>query len=195
MSMKEAFDIYFKKLSLSNKDNTGHMPKVAYVKQCDLKEIYIMSSLDGYGYAEWQPILQTEPVDFESIEKELKLTIHPHLKEYFSTYWFMQLGGDVEGNGYCLTRIPPNINIPLLVKKCRQEGNIDYLNGVFFTIGDADIDGNQDCGLYVNNNNGEVICVDWDLARHHNLQIPLSETSFKIANSLAELITNFEGGY
>lgn len=194
MSMKEAFDIYFNKLNDYWQRTKGCYPKTVYIEKCDKHSIYIPGTIQN-GYAQWRPILQTEPVDFELIEKELEITIHVHLKEYFSTYWFMQLGGDAEGNGYYLGRIPPNTNIPMFVKKCRQEGDIDYLNGVFFAIGDADINGNQDCGLYVNNDNGEVICVDWDLVRHHNFQIPLSETSFKIANSLVELITNFEEVY
>ena len=65
MNMRDAFDAYFKKLALSNKAATGYMPKVVYIKQCDLNGIYIKESLDKYGYAEWQPVLQEENCDFK----------------------------------------------------------------------------------------------------------------------------------
>ena len=188
MSMKEAFDIYFTKLNEVWQENHRAYPKTFYLKRRDVKDVYVPGTIDEEGYVQWQPKLQTEAVDFELIERELGITIHLHLKEYFSTYWFMQLSGYVGENSYSFDNVYPNAVISELIKKSREEGNIDYMQGIFFAIGDA----NQDCGLYVNNDNGEVICVDWDLARHYDFKIPFDEVSFKVADSMAELIKKLE---
>ncbi|MDE5583888.1 MAG: SecY-interacting protein Syd [Ruminococcus sp.] len=188
MSMREAFDIYFTRLNKVWQEKHGSYPKTFYLERCDVKGVYLPGTIDEEGYIQWQPKLQTESVDFESIEKELQLTIHPHLKEYFSTYWFMQLSGYVGENSYSFDNIYPNAAISQLIKKSREDGNIDYIRGVFFAVGDA----NQDCGLYVNNDNGEVICIDWDLAQYYDFKIPFNETSFKVSDSMAELIKKLE---
>ena len=86
MSMKEAFDSYFKKLSLSNQEHTRHMPKVVYVKQCNLNGIYLMNTLDDYGYAEWQPVLQKDNFNFSELETKLGFSINPNIKDFYSTY-------------------------------------------------------------------------------------------------------------
>jgi hypothetical protein len=169
MTMREAFDIYFAGRIEEYKRTRGHYPK-------------------NEGFSEWHPVLQTEPVDFKSLEKEFDFEIHPHLKGLFSTYWFKAVSGYFEGEEYYINPIPLNIDIPMHIKRLRQDGDIDYLNGVFFELGDAE----TDCGLYVNNDNGEVICVDWNKARHYDFQVPFAETSFKVANSLVELISNLK---
>lgn len=193
MNMKEAFEIYFNNLIYGYKKEYGTYPKTVYLKQCDMKGIYISGTLNSEGYAEWQPVLQDEPIIFEDLESELGFKIHPDIKKYFTIFWFMLLAGNRGDEQYCLVSIEPNINIKELVKRCYKNGDIEYMKpGVYCAIGDADIDGNQDCGIYVNNSTGEVIGVDWDKAGYYDFEKPFSETSFKVANSLMELIRDLQ---
>ena len=193
MTMREAFETYFKNLDTSYRQEYGNHPKVVYRSECDKKGIYISGTLDSEGYAEWQPVLQDEPIMFEDLESELGFTIHPHIKQYFTTYWFMQLAGDRGEDQFYLESIEPNVNIIELVRQCYEKANIDYMKpGVFCAIGDAYMDENEDCGLYVNNETGEVICVDWDEAGYYDFEIPFAETSFKVADSLMDLIKDLQ---
>lgn len=193
MTMREAFEIYFNKLDISYQERYGTHPRVVYRSECDKKGIYIEGTQDDRGYAQWKPVLQDETVDFEDLENELGFTIHPHIKQYFTTYWFMQLAGNRGEDHFFLTRIEPNTEIKELIRECYEKGNIDYMKpGVFCAIGDAEIEGNQDCGLYVNNDTGEVIYVDWDEAGYYDFEIPFTETSFKVADSLMDLIKDLQ---
>lgn len=193
MEMREAFETYFIKLKASYKKKYGTYPRVVYRRECDKKGIYIAETLNSTGYAEWQPVLQDEPIMFDDLEKELGFKIHSDIKQYFTTYWFMQLAGKRGENHFFLQKIEPNTDIKVLVKNCFKKGDIEYMKpGRFCAIGDADIDGNQDCGLYVNNDTGEVICVNWDEAGYYDFEKPFSETSFKVAESLMELIIALE---
>lgn len=191
--MREAFETYFNKLDTRYRNEYGTHPKTVYLSKCDKKGIYISGTLDCEGYAEWLPVLQDEPIMFDDLEKEVGFKIHSDIKQYFTTYWFMQLAGKRGENHFSLQEIEPNTDIKVLVKNCLKKGDIEYMKpGRFCAIGDADIDGNQDCGLYVNNDTGEVICVNWDEAGYYDFEKPFSETSFKVAESLKELIKNLD---
>lgn len=193
MNLKDAFEVYFKKLALSNKAATGYMPKVAYVKQCDLNGIYIKESLDEYGYAEWQPVLQEESHDFKKIETELGFSINPDLKSFFSTYWFMQIYGSYNGYNLFIDKIPPNCNIERFIFASYNHGNHDYMKpGEFFCIGDVDGESSEDCGLYIENGTGFVYGVDWNEASDSEYSKPFHECSFLIANSIIDLISKME---
>ena len=81
-----------------------------------IRREYISGTLDREGYAEWLPVLQDEPIMFEDLESELGFKIHPDIKQYFTTYWFMRLVGNRGNEQYCLESIEPNIDIIELVR-------------------------------------------------------------------------------
>ena len=193
MNMKEAFDSYFKKLSLSNQEHTGHMPKVVYIKQCNLNGIYLMDTLDNYGYAEWQPVLQKGDFNFIELETKLGFSINPDIKDFYSTSWFMQLYGNYNGYNVFIDKIPPNCDLEHSILSAYNHGDHDYMNpGIFFCIGDVDSDLLEDCSLYVENNTGCVYGVDWNDASDSDYSKPFSECSFLISDSLKNLINELK---
>ncbi|MCL2353579.1 MAG: SecY-interacting protein Syd [Defluviitaleaceae bacterium] len=195
MSMKEAFDIYFSKvdtedmeLPASDRINNG---------------LFIPDTLSESGWAQWQPKLQTEPIDFEPLEKELGFSIHPHLKAYFSTYWFLEIHGEIidedgEEHFYDLEAVQPDVCVLWQIKQGHPSSSqtefSQYMQrcGTFFYIGVAE--GSTDCTLFFNNDSGEVICVDYSWASNYDFKKPLSEpgVSYKVADSLEELIKALE---
>ncbi len=193
MSMKEAFDSYFKKLEESCKKQNGCMPKVVYLENCDLHGIYIGGSLDSEGYAEWCPVLQNQFDGFDEVEKELGFKINEQVKQYFTTYWFMQMYGCYNGNSCYFNKIVPNTDIKKLILKSYNSGNIDYMDPEkYFCIGDVDNQEYEDCGLYVNNSTCQVVGIDWDGASDCDFTRPLSEFMFIVCDSLEELINKME---
>lgn len=193
MSMKEAFDSYFKKLEAFCRKENGCMPKVVYLEKCDLHEIYINGSLDGEGYAEWQPILQNQFTDFDEVEKELGFKINEQIKQYFTTYWFMQMYGNYNGNECYFNKIVPNANIKKIILQSYHSGNIDYMKQKkYFFIGDVDNSEHEDCGLYIDNSTCQVVGIDWDGASDCDFTRPLSDFMFPVCDSLEELIKKIE---
>lgn len=193
MSMKEALENYFKRLESSCQNKNGCMPKTVYVEKCDLHGIYIKGSLDQEGYAEWKPILQNQFIDFEQIEKELGFKINEQIKKFFTTYWFMQMYGNYNGNECYFNKIVPNADIRDIILKSHHSGNIDYMKPYnYFHIGDVDNIDHEDCGLYVENSTCKVVGIDWNGAMDCDFSKPLSEFMFKICDSLEELIDTME---
>ena len=45
---------------------------------------------------EWLPKLQEKRIDFNSLEEDLEFRIHPQIKDFLSTYWFMPLEGKTD---------------------------------------------------------------------------------------------------
>ncbi len=193
MSMKEAFDNYFKKLKTFCQKENGCMPKTVYVEKCDLHGIYITESLDSEGYAEWQPILQNRFTDLGEVEKELGFEINEQIKHFFTTYWFMQMYGNYNGNECYFNKIVPNADIKTIILKSYHSGNIDYMKPhYYFHIGDVDNIDHEDCGLYVDNSSCQVVGIDWDGASDCDFSKPLSEFMFPVCDSLEELIEKIE---
>ena len=171
--MKEALENYFTRLESSCQNKNGCMPKTVYVEKCDLHGIYIKSSLDHEGYAEWKPILQNQFIDFEQIEKELGFKINEQIKQFFTTYWFMQMDGNYNGNECYFNKIVPNADIRDIIFKSHHSGNIDYMKPHnYFHIGDVDNIDHEDCGLYVENFTCKVVGIDWDSAMDCNFSKP-----------------------
>ncbi|MDR2929203.1 MAG: hypothetical protein LBV41_13560 [Cytophagaceae bacterium] len=220
--MKEAFDIFWKK-SLKAKE-AGDWVLLHHVLRDDEEinnGVYIPGTKSKDGWADWLPKLQSEPVDFEKIDSWFSLArrapIHQQMKEYVSTYWFMNLEGfldeiaeaseanddddDDERYTLYLDAVEPRKSVLSIFESYIHQYNnrksfqaydgFTYLLqfGTFLEIGDAQ--GGIYGGLYFNNDTGEVICVDWDWV-YSDFKKPLEEVSYKVASSLEELIKKLE---
>lgn len=178
MGMKEAFDNYFFKLNGYLK---GKYPKTGYIKECDVRGgIYLPNTHDEFGYVQWQPVLQTESVDFTQIESELGFTIHKSIKEFCSIYWFDRIESFSNGGMWIDGVLPYNGCSPDAVLKNLKIGfnncMEDYCNdSAYFNIGGTDSD-----GIYVNNTSGKVIAAN-----------VYEEVTIDIADSIESLIYLF----
>ena len=185
MSMKEAFDVYFTKLNIYWQNNYGCFPKIPYNEKYQpmlKKDLFIPGTYQQDGYVQWQAKLQTENINFSNIEETLDITINSQIKDYFSTYWFMSLNGSFDKSFFRLPPVQPGIDIISTVVLYRKKGMVDYFDsGDYFSFGTAQIDGDERCGIYINNNSGEVICVQWDYRK-----------SFHLADDLEKFICSMD---
>jgi hypothetical protein len=182
--MKEAFDVFFEKMSDSWQQVWRTGPKVPFTEQTKNCGLYV-SEPDKDGYAEWQPKLQTEPVDFETIEKELGFKINLQIKEFLSTYWFMPLEGKTNTvNHLVLNELLPQCDLMQEVKHLFSKKEFHYLNkGEYFLIGGfCSINGNDSYMVHVNNDTGEVTAVQC-----------FDKISIKIADSIKDLLVKMKG--
>ena len=56
----------------------------------------IVAENDKFDELEWLPKLQEKRIDFNSLEEDLEFRIHPQIKDFLSTYWFMLLEGKTD---------------------------------------------------------------------------------------------------
>ena len=173
--MKEVFDNYFKKLNTAWQEKGSNHPKTVYLERCDVKNgVYIPDTREEGGYVQWQPKLQNEPVDFESLEKELGFKIHKSIKDFFSIYWFEIIEGHYEGTHIWLDGITPPMDILEKVREGFNKGSVHHLkDDKYFGIGAFD-----PMAIFVNNRTGEVTA-----ALFHE------EISEHMADSIEELMS------
>ena len=101
MNMKEAFDIYFERQRLFWLEKFKTYPKVPLNLRLSkgIEPLIVAgTSVDSDGYVQWQPKLQSKSVDFVNLEEELGFKIHSDIKDYFSTYYFLEMIGRLDIN-------------------------------------------------------------------------------------------------
>ena len=96
----EAFDkaennIFFENNNKSWRRTWGTLPRVP---RCDKyrQSSLIVAENDKFDELEWLPKLQEKRIDFNSLEEDLEFRIHPQIKDFLSTYWFMPLEGKTD---------------------------------------------------------------------------------------------------
>ena len=150
MGMKNAFEIYFKKQRDYWQAKYSSFPQMPYNKAINGR--MIIPNTIKEGYVQWQPVLQDRSVDFFLLEKELNLFIHPHIKEYFTSYWFLSLVGLFGNNKLRFTIIPCGIDILELAEESIKWGMKNFPEKKNqFELGFATVDGDDSFLIYVDN--------------------------------------------
>lgn len=188
MSMKEAFDIFFEEMTQNYLKKKGVPPKAPCNEEKYPTGLFLMDTLDDNGYAQWKPKLQENAVSFENIEKELGFTIHPQIKDYLSTYWFLALDGRLQTQKnkivLRLNGLTPYNDLNERIVSGFDNEQSHYLSDhKYFLIGTyCMIDGNDSYLIHVNNDTGEVTAVE-----------VMDKISITLANSIEELLMNMKG--
>lgn len=94
MSMREAFDI-FSKTTTSRGDVLGELSQgfldVINTDKVRLSLQKMISLTNWNGRPNYR-----KRIDFNSLEEDLEFRIHPQIKDFLSTYWFMPLEGKTD---------------------------------------------------------------------------------------------------
>ena len=182
-SIKDAMEYFFAKNTIGYLKKWRSYPKSPIRKDivnCGL----VISEPDRDGYYQWKPVEQTTPVDFANIEAKLGFSLHPDIKDFVASYYYFRLDADIEGANIDIHPLLPITPTEKLVidrfEKESYAGDYEFiLNGQFYQLGSACIDGDDSFILEVNNETGEVLAVEYMDKRH-----------VKIANSLYDLFMN-----
>ncbi|NRG00887.1 SecY-interacting protein Syd, partial [Paenibacillus dendritiformis] len=87
MSVKKELAHYFDEL-LSYWNNTfGTLPKIPFDEEAN--PLLYQGEPDEDEYVSWKPIVKEEQEYFEAIETNINLHLHPSIKEYFTSFWFL----------------------------------------------------------------------------------------------------------
>ena len=166
----EAMEVFF------TKNNIGYLYKWRSFPKCPIRKdktdcSLIISEPDREGYYQWKPQKQTAPVDFSVIESKLGFPLHKDIKALVSSYHYFMLEGGMGEKSFNIYPLVPDTDVERLVidrfEKESYAGGYEYiLNGHFFHLGGADIDGDDSFALEINNDNGEVLAVEYMDKKH-----------------------------
>ncbi len=181
--VREAMEYFF------IRNNIGYLYEWQTFPKCPVRQDLVdcglvISEPDRDGYYQWKPVKQTRSVDFAGIEARLGFTLHKDIKELVSNYFYFMLEGDMDEKSFHIYGLLPTINIEKHVtgsfEKENYAGDYSFITeGHFFLLGGACIDGDDSFALEVNNDNGEVLAVEYMDKKH-----------VKFADSLYDLFMN-----
>ena len=183
--MKEAFDIFFSEMNRNWMEKRGCMPKIP-CREKDMEKLeylIVNSNRSKSGYVEWKPQLQKHDIDFAHCEQKLGFSINMQIKEYVSTYWFVNLEGVIIHNGerisVQLDKILPCYDMEQYVIGSFDKHETHYLTtGEYFLLGSyCSYNGDDSYLVQVSNSTGEVYIVQ-----------VIEKISIKIADSIEELL-------
>ena len=166
-------EIYFSKLLKKWKDFNGTLPMTQWIE--GVKDFIFEGEKDEEGYIAWKPLKKDIKSNFEDIEKELNVQLHPDSKAYYNCYWFLELAGNYNGYDLVLNPVIPGIAL----KDFKHETGLykEAHNDQLFNI-PIGIEANG-LLLVVDNESGEVKLEDYE------------RNSFEIiSENLSKLIEN-----
>ena len=161
--MKKLILNYLKKYFNYWQHKTGFLPKVPFDEEADTT-LYI-GEVDEYGYIQWMYQENTEEVDFKKWENEVKGELRNEIKEYISSYKFLELVGFLDENIVYFNMINNYEEI------CLEERE-KYLKEIKKSADIKDLKALENCieigsyhsifEMYFDNNNGNIIVYDFD---------------------------------
>ena len=179
MMMKEAFDIFFEKLNRVYEEEFGTKPMIPYSEKWNRD--LLVSEPDDEGYVEWEPKLQTDDIDWASIERELGFSLCEELKEFYSTYSFADLDGRYNKMFINFDGVNIKKGVEVMVRDAYEIGKDDFPNSEVFAIVDAQIRDDDGYTLYFDNKDGRLFAREFD-----------TNKTVEVSNSITEVIANME---
>lgn len=183
MTIKEAMAAYF-----------GRFPKdTPFFKTCDTDDVdprLFSGEPDEDGYVRWVPAAKVDPTDLSELERRAGSVIHPSIKDYFNTFWFMAMGGRFADARVTLDPVVPGRDLADLEQRLFGADYGPYkVSGYLATHGGVlrhipiGLHHPDDLLLVVDNATGEVLVEDHERG-----------TFTPLAPGLAELIAGLRIG-
>lgn len=188
MSMKEAFDTFFEEMTQNYLKERGIPPQAPCNEERHPTGLFLLETLNDKGYAQWKPKLQENAVSFSKVEQELGFPIHPQIKDFLSTYWFLALDGIIQTSigevELRLNGLTQYNNLDERIKSSFNNEGTHYLTDhKYFLVGTfCSIGGDDSFLVHVNNDTGEVTAVE-----------VMDKRSVHLADSIEELLCNMKG--
>lgn len=121
---------FFEKMLTGYKKTSQGLPMAPKVEVND-NRIFI-GEVEEEGWSRWKPIIKDYEEEFEEIEKLLNADVNKDIKEYFNSYWFIQLEGTFKKWDINLQPVIPGVELKEFVKKLKEyieehNGNTNYI--------------------------------------------------------------------
>ncbi|MCF8889771.1 SecY-interacting protein Syd [Priestia megaterium] len=76
-----------------------------------VKDFIFEGEKDEEDYISWKPLKKEVKSNFEDIEKELNVHLHPDIKALYNCYWFLELAGNYNGHDLVLNLVIPGVEL------------------------------------------------------------------------------------
>jgi hypothetical protein len=171
--MKEAFQEYFKKLKEYADKEHGTLPIVPNFEEWD--KSMLVGEEDEEGYIQWLPKEIDIDIDWESLEQSFGFSIKEELKEFYTSYLFIDLRGKIDEMHIDFEEIINVDIIPQLIEVAYKDGGYYVPDQQMFMLGGATLGGADDLVILYRNTDGKVICYDPDFEKQVELDRSLTE--------------------
>lgn len=169
--MKEELYRYLEKYVQYWKCERDSLPMVPFDEDCDTK-MYV-GEIDEDEYIQWNYRKKDTIIEFSAIEKKYDIKLHRDLKEYYNSYYFLQLEGFIDGRRICLEPIDEERDIGAELEYIFENEGTDIIE-----IG---IEGRQDLSLYFEINSGNIMAYDFENNYKEKLATSLKELFAKLS--------------
>jgi hypothetical protein len=176
MEVKKSLENFFNELLDFWNKEYGTYPKVPWDEEVD--PILYLSSPDEEEYVYWKPIKKDDLEDFSEIEKVLGLKIHDSIKEYFNSYWFINLKFFYVSRLVNLEPVEPGKRVLEFFRALKQYEENNGRELKYIQMGFISPD---DLAIHVDNDTGQIFIEDYE-----------TEENELLADSLVELISNLK---
>lgn len=169
--MKRYFESYLLKWSEWN----GTFPQIPFNAEID-QYLYV-GEKDEEGYIFWKPREKDEYDDFQKFEKKLNVTLHSDIKEYFNSYWFLEMIGWIGNCNISLFPVTPGIEPYLFTERVQDYLSLKQREEIYIPIGF------ESSGMLIlmNNRTGEIVVEDFETEECRYLSTSLKELISKLS--------------
>lgn len=163
--LKKFIDQYFE---VSKEIFGSHLPMLPY-NEDEPSSLYV-GEMDEEEWIQWQYVPVDRIIDFSGLEEEYAVHIPEELREYYNSYYFLELRGFWDNEEIILDKIDETTDV-LEVFRCVLNDN-----GNMISIGTR----GSYCSICVKLDSGRVISYDWEFEKESVLADSLSEFFSKL---------------
>ena len=176
MNINNVMKDFFDNMITGYEKTSQGLPMAPKIK-VNNNDIFV-GEVDEEGWSRWKPIKKDNKEKFEEIEELLNSSLNRDIKEYFNSYWFIQLEGTFKKKDISLQPVIPGAELKQFTQKLKAYIESHDGNTKFIPIGSED-----DTGFLIllENDTGKIVKENYE------------KGSIKvIADSLSELINKLE---
>ena len=148
--MKIVLNDFFDKYLEMWKSFSGSAPRIAFDEE--IQPMLYIGDMDENEYICWLPKSKDVVTDFSLIEDDYKIVINQDIKEYFNSYWFLDLKGFYNGANVILEPVIPGKELDNFEQQLQGYYMI-YNEISYIPIG---FEANDNNLIVVDNTNGKV---------------------------------------
>ena len=148
--LKEVLKKYIDAFCKVYEDEWKSLPLLPYDED-EPSNLYV-GEIDEEGWIQWQYVPVDRIIDFSGLEKEYNMHFSEELKEYYNSYYFLELSGFWNNRCITLDKIDSTVDV------LEEFRNVLDSNENLFIIGMDSCS----CSVGVKIDSGQVVLYDWE---------------------------------
>ncbi|OFS21214.1 SecY-interacting protein Syd [Clostridium sp. HMSC19A10] len=183
MNIKDGMGEFFEKM-LTGYEQTSQGLPMRPKTSIDKGEIFVGKENED-GWSRWKPIKKDTKEEFKNIENLLSITINNDIKEYFNSYWFLELKGDFKKKTITLEPVIPGRELKKFERKLKGYIEVHDGNNKYIPIGS---EANTGYLIVMENSTGIIKLENHDTGKFRSI----SENLYELIANLEPVVIDFE---